>query len=93
MSHLLAIEVICYFGTLGLLIFWGVRGILTEQRFAIFMTAPLTLIIITAGLDANLSLPSPYPFGLVALGIGTLISSVLTYVMARWAYKGLFPPK
>ncbi len=93
MSQLLVIEVIGYFGVILLQIFWGIRGMLTEQRFALFQVAPLTLIMITAGLDAYLSSPHPYPFGLLALSIGTIVFAIIGYPIARWIYRQVFPPK
>ena len=91
MREILIIEVICYFGIILLQIIWGVRGELTEQRFALFQVAPLTLIMITAGLDAYLS--SPYPFGLVVGSIGTIVFAIIGYPIARWIYRQVFPPK
>lgn len=93
MSQVLIIELVCYVGVIVLLIFWGIRGILTEQLFAAFLAAPLSLIIITAGLDAYLSSPDPYPFGLIVSSIGSLVSTILSYLIARWGYRQIFPPK
>ncbi|MEW6402319.1 MAG: hypothetical protein AB1649_11000 [Chloroflexota bacterium] len=93
MSPILIIEVAGYFGILALQGFWHARGELTEQRFAIFQIAPLTIIIMTAGLDAYLSSPQPYPFGLLAMSIGTIIFAVIGYPIARWVYRQIFPPK
>jgi hypothetical protein len=91
MRLILIIEVIGYFGVILLQIFWGIRGVLTEQRFALFQVASLSLIMITAGLDAYLS--SPYPFGLVAGTIGTIVFAIIGYPIARWIYRHGFPPK
>jgi len=93
MSQVLIPEVVCYAGVIALLIFWGIRGKLTEQLFAVFLVAPLGLILITAGLDANRSSPDPYPFGLIALSIGTLVATIMAYVIARWLYRQIFPPQ
>jgi len=93
MAQILIIEVVGYFGILALQVFWHVRGELTEQRFALFQVASLTLIIITAGWDAYLSSPHPYPFGLLAMNIGTIIFAIIGYPIARWIYRQVFPPK
>ena len=93
MAQIIIIEVIGYFGILAVLGFWHARGELTEHRFALFQVAPLSLIIITAGLDAYLSSPHPYPFGLLALSIGTIIFAAIGYPIARWIYRHVFPPK
>ncbi len=93
MAPILIIEVIGYFGILALQGFWYARGELTEQRFALFQVAPITLIMITAGLDAYLSLAHPYPFGLLALSIGTIIFAIIGYPIFRWVYRQVFPPK
>lgn len=90
MTPILIIEVICYFGILALQGFWYARGELTEQRFALFQVAPLTLIMITAGLDAYLSSSHSYPFGLLAFSIGTIIFAIIGYPLARWIYRQLF---
>ena len=93
MTQIVLIETICYFGIILSLPVLAARGKLTEHLFALLLAAPLGLILITAGLDANLSSPDPYPFGLIALSIGTLISTILSYLIARWAYKQLFRRK
>jgi len=93
MAQILMIEVIGYFGILALQGFWYARKELTEQRFALFQVAPLTLIMITAGLDAYLSSPHPYPFGLLALSIGTIVFAIIGYPIARWIYRQTLPPK
>ncbi len=84
MSLILIIEVIGYFGVILLQIIWGIRGVLTEQRFALFQVASLTLIAITAVLYYS----SPeYPFGLLAGSIGTILFAIIGYPIARWIYK------
>ena len=93
MRQMVTIEVVSYFGILILQGIWFARGELTEQRFALFQVAPLTLIMITAGLDAYLSSLHPYPFGLLALSIGTIVFATLGYPIARWIYRQIFPLK
>jgi hypothetical protein len=93
MGQILIFEVLGYFGILLVQVFWHVRGELTERRFALFQVSSLTLIIITAGLDAYLSSPRPYPFGLIAISIGTMVFAVMGYPIARWIYRQMFPPK
>jgi hypothetical protein len=91
MKEILIVEVIGYFGVILLQIIWFVRGELTEQRFALFQVATLTLIMITAGLDAYLS--SRYTFGLVMVSIGTIVFAFVGYPIARWIYRQVFPLK
>jgi hypothetical protein len=82
--------IIGYFGVILLQIIWGIRGALTERRFALFQVAPLSLLMITAVLYYS----SPeYPFGLVAGSIGTILFSIIGYPIARWVYRQIFPPK
>ncbi len=87
MGQILVIEVIGYFGIILLQIFWGIHGMLTEQRFALFQTASLTLIAITA--VVHYSTPN-YPFGLLAGSIGTIIFALIGYPILRWVYRQLF---
>ena len=90
MGQILVIEVIGYFGVILLQIVWGIRGMLTEQRFALFQTASLTLIAITAVLYYS----SPdYPFGLLAGSIGTIVFALIGYPILRWVYRQASPPK
>lgn len=90
MNQLLILEVICYFGVILLQIFWGIRGVLTEQRFALFQVASLSLIMITVVIFSS----SPeYPFGLLAGSIGTIIFALIGYPIAQWVYRQVFPPK
>jgi hypothetical protein len=93
MNLLLRIEVLCFFGIIGLEIYWQIHGVRNEQRFALLQVASLTLIMITAGLDAHLSSPNPYPFGLLALSIGTFLFMIFGYPITRWIYRQVFPPK
>ena len=93
MRMILNIEVICYFGLILFQIILAVRGLLTEQLFALLQVAFISLIMITAGLDANLSSPHPYPFGLLTGSIGTIVFAVIGYPIARWIYRQVFPPK
>ena len=87
---MLIIEIVSYFGLLGLQSFLAVRGLLTEQRFALFQVASLALIAITAVLYYS----SPeYPFGLIAGGIGTTIFAIIGYPIARWIYRQFNQPK
>jgi uncharacterized membrane protein YdjX (TVP38/TMEM64 family) len=85
------IEVIGFFGILLLEAIWGVRGELTERRFALLPVASLSLIMITGGLDAYLS--SPYPFGLLVLIIGIILSSLIEYLLLRYLYRQSFSHK
>ncbi len=90
MTPILIIEVIGYFGILALQGFWYARGELTEQRFALFQVASLSLIMITSVIFSS----SPeYPFGLLAGSIGTIVFAVIGYPIARWIYRQVFPPK
>ncbi len=93
MKFLIIIEVLSYFGLLFLQVFWGIRGILTEQRFALFQIAFLSLILITVGMDAYFSSPHPYPFGLLVGSVSTIIFASIGYPLARWVYRQIFPPK
>jgi len=93
MKQILIIEVIGYFGVILLQSIWAIRKELTEQRFALFQVASLTLIMITAGLDAYLSSPTPYPFGLVTGSIGPILFAIIGYPIARWIYRQASPPK
>lgn len=90
MTQILILEAMGYFALLALQAFWHARGELTEQRFALFQVVPLTLIMITAGLDAYLSTPDP--FGLLAVSIGSIVFAVVGYLIARWIYRQVFPP-
>lgn len=90
MKLLLIIEVIGYFGVVGLQAYWGVHRVLTEQRFALFQVGSLTLIMITAVL--YYARPD-YPFGLVAGSITTLLFAIIGYPIARWIYRQVLPPK
>jgi hypothetical protein len=90
MRLMLIFEIIGYFGILALQIFWAIRGILTEKRFALFQVASLGLIMITAVLYYS----SPkFPFGFVTGTIATVIFFIIGYPIARWAYRQIFPPK
>ncbi len=90
MRLLLAIEIIGYFGELGLQAYWGIRGLLTEQRFALLQVATISLILITA----NLYYAEPgYPFGVLVGSIATLVFMVVGYPVARWLYRQVFPGK
>lgn len=90
MQQLLVIEMIGYFGILFLQLVWYSRGELTEQRFAIFQVASLSLIMITVVLFSS----SPeYPFGLLAGSLGTILFTVIGYPIARWVYRQVFPSK
>jgi hypothetical protein len=91
MRLFIIIEVIGYFGLIGLEVFWQIHGVRNEQRFALLQVATLSLIMITAGLNAYLS--SPYPFGLVVGTIGTIVFAIIGYPIFRWAYRQFFPPK
>jgi len=93
MRQILLIETICYFGLIGLEIYWQIHVERNERRFALLQVASLTLIMLTAGLDANLSLPHPYPFGLLAISIGAILFAVIGYPIARWIYRQVFPEK
>ncbi len=90
MRPIIIIEVICYFGVILLQIFWGIRGVLTEQRFALFQVASLSLIMITVGL---FDYSPEYPFGLIAISIAVFLFWIIGYPMARWIYRQVFPPK
>jgi hypothetical protein len=88
MKQLLIIEVIGYFGIILLQSVWAARGELTEQRFALFQVASLTLIIITVVLFSYSS-----PLGFLMGSIATTIFAILGYPIARWIYRQVFPPK
>jgi len=91
MRPILILEVIGFFGILLLQIIWGARGALTERRFALLPVLSLSLIMITAGLDAYLT--SPYPFGLAALIVAITLFSILGYLLLRYVYRQSFPRK
>jgi hypothetical protein len=91
MRVILIVEAVGFFAVLLLEVIWGVRGALTERRFVLPPVASLTLIIMTAGLDAYLS--SPYPFGLVVGTLGIVISAVIEYLLFRYVYRQSFPQK
>jgi len=84
MRSILIIQVTGFIGVLLLETIWGIRRELTELRFALLPVVSLSLIMITAGLDAYLS--SPYSVGLVALAIGVILASVLEYLLLRYVY-------
>ena len=84
MHQLLVLETLGYFGVILVQIIWNVRGELTEQRFALFQVASLSLIMITAVLSS--ALPE-YPFGLLAGSIGTIVFAIIGYPLARWIYR------
>jgi hypothetical protein len=84
MRLLLIIEIIGYFGVILLQILWGVRRELTEQRFALFQVASLSLLMITAVL--YYSLPE-YPFGLLTGSMATIVFTIIGYPIARWVYR------
>ena len=90
MRLLLLIEVIGYFGVLGLQIYWGIHGLLTERRFAVFQVGSISLIMITASLYYS----SPgYPFGLLVGSLATILFAVIGYPFCRWLYRQVFPPR
>ena len=91
MRSVLIFEIIGYFGIIWLLAVWYVRGELTEQRFALYSVMPLSLIMLTAGLNAYLS--SSYLFGLVIEIIATIVFAIIGYQIARWIYRQVFPHK
>jgi hypothetical protein len=64
MEQLLIIEMICYFGIIGLEIYWQIHGVRNERRFALLQVASLSLIVITVGL---FNFSPQFPFGLFAL--------------------------
>lgn len=88
MRVILIVEVIGFFAVLLLEVIWGIRGVLTERRFTLPPVTALTLIMITAGLDAYLS--SPYPFGLVAGAIGIMFAAIIEYLLLRYTYRQSF---
>lgn len=90
MSLLLTIEVICYFGLIGLEVFWQIHGVRNERRFALLQVATLSLIVITVGL---LNYSPEYPFGLVAVVISVFLLWIVGFPIARWIYRQFFPPK
>ena len=92
MRLILIIEVISYFGIILLQIIWGIRRVLTEQRFALFQVASLTLIMLTAGLFAYFSSPGHPLFGLVVGIIVTIVFSIIGYPILRWVYRQISPP-
>ncbi len=90
MRLLLIIEVIGYFGILGLQIYWGIHRVLTEQRFAVFQVVTLSLIMITTVLFYA---RPEYPFGFLAGSIGTLLFAIVGYPVFRWLYRQMPPPE
>ena len=90
MTQIVLIETICYFGIIMSLPVLAARGKLTEHLFALLLVAPLTLILITVGI---FSFSPEFPFGLLAGSIGTIVSAIVGYAIARWAYRQLFRRK
>jgi hypothetical protein len=90
MDSILIVEIVGYFGIILLQVFWGIRGELTEQRFALFQVAPLSLILISVVL---LNASPEFPFGFLMGSIGTLVFSIIGFPISRWIYRQVFPPK
>jgi hypothetical protein len=87
---ILMIEVAGFFALLLLQTIWGIRGTLTERRFALLPTLALGLIMLTAGLSVA---SSSYLFGIVALIIATTLSCALVYLLLRYTYRQSFRSK
>ncbi len=85
------LEVAGFFALLLLEIIWGIRGTLTERRFALLPTLSLGLIMLTASLATDSS--SLYLFGVVVLIIGTILSCTLGYLLLRYTYRQSFRSK
>jgi hypothetical protein len=90
MKQVLMIEVIGYFGIILLQSIWAARGELTEQRFAIFQVAALSLIMITVVL---LTSSPEYPFGLFAGIFAAIAFGLIGYSLLRWVYRQVSPRK
>jgi|WetSurMetagenome_2_1015567.scaffolds.fasta_scaffold1304010_1 hypothetical protein len=90
MKQILMIEVIGYLGIILLQAIWAVRGELTEQRFAIFQVAALSLLMITVVLFSS---TPEYPFGLFAGIFATFLFCVIGYPILRWVFRQVSPPK
>ncbi len=90
MNPLLTIEVVCYFGIIGLEVYWQIHGTRNEQHFALLQVATLSLMVITVGV---LNYSPEYPFGLIAVVVLVFLLWIIVYPIARWAYKQFFPPK
>ncbi len=90
MNLLVTIEVICYFGILGLEVYWQIHGVRNERRFALLQVASLSLIVITVGV---FNYSPEYPFGLVAVVISVFLLWIIVYPTARWIYRQFFTPK
>ena len=93
MNQILAIEAICYIALMIILGILAARGRMTENLCAVLVIAPINLMIMTAGISANLSSPTPYPFGLIAVSLATIIFTVVGYPLAKWLYRQTFPRK
>ncbi len=87
MRLILVSEVAGFFAVLLLQAIWGIRGILTERRFALLPTLSLGLIMLTTGLSVA---SSSYLFGIIALIIGTVLSCTLVYLLLRYIYRQSF---
>jgi hypothetical protein len=90
MKQILMIELIGYFGILLLQAIWAVRGTLTEQRFALFQVAALSLIMFTVVLFSS---TPEYPFGLFAGIFATIVFCLVGYPVLRWVFRHVSPPK
>ena len=93
MQQILVAEAICYIALIMLLGILAVRGRMTENLFALCMVVPISLMIMTAGIGANLSSPTPTPFGFIAVILATIIFTVVGYPFVKWLYRQIFPHK
>lgn len=93
MEQILAIEAACYIALMILLGILSARRRLNENLIALCVVAPISLLIITAGIDANLSSPTPYPFGIFAVSFAAIIVTVVGYPLVKWIHRQIFPHK
>lgn len=91
MQQILGIEAICYIALIIILGILAARGRLTENLFALCLIPPISLMIITAAIGADLSSPTSYPFGLIVVSLATIIITVVGYPLAKWLYRQIFP--
>jgi hypothetical protein len=84
MRLLMQSTVLGYLGVLALQAYMGVRGQLTETRFAVLQVASLSLIMISAVL--RYARPE-YPLGLLIGVLAVLTFCVVGYPFAKWLYR------
>lgn len=82
---LILFAVICYFGTIGVQIWWKKRGELTANRFALLQITYWSIFVILT----LIAVPISNEVTFIALGLIILLW-IGGYPFARWVYKRWF---